>query len=666
MRMVNYTRLEGSIMGYLQYVNVKQGTFSEHRFSNGNTLPLVQLPFAMTGFAPQTEDHGGWFYHPASRSVEGIRLTHQPSPWIADYGTFLLTPQTDAIFDTPSRAWSGYRPSEAILSPHYLRVRFLRARTDFELTPTERGCKLRLRYPQGRTPILSLFPVFGNYTFRVDYDENCAYATSDGARGDFHKDFKTYLVLRFSVPIDREKTVCGDTFLHIAFRDTAVEADAATSYVSFEQAKANCDAECAGVTFDEQREKAAQIWEEYLSRIEIEPTDERQMRTFYSCMYRTGLFPHKAYELQDGKPVHYCPFDGTVRPGVRYTDNGFWDTYRTEYPLLARIARKEYAEMLEGFIADYVDGGWLPRWPSIGERGCMPSTLIDAVIADAAVKGIIGGTLLETALEGMLKHANNDAPNEDLGRQGASAYLKYGYVPKDLVTRDSVNLTLDAAYGDFCIAQVAHVLGKTDIEAAYRKRALNYKNLFDAETGFMRGKKTDGTFDASFDPFDWGGDYTEGSAWQSSFAVPHDVDGLSVLYGGREKLIGKLDELFSTQPYYNVGGYGCEIHEMTEMAAADFGQCAISNQPSFHLPYLFAALGEPEKTAYWVRRLCEEAFSDADDGFPGDEDNGSTAAWYILSTLGIYDVCPGKNETIRIPMLCKGAKILGRDVREVI
>lgn len=652
-------------MGYLQYVNIKQGTFSEHRFSNGNTLPLTQLPFAMAGFAPQTEDRGGWFYHPASHALEGVRLTHQPSPWIGDYGAFLLTPQTGALKHTPARAWSGYRPADAVLTPNYLKVHFLRARTDFELTPTVRGCKLRLSYPSDRTPYLSVFPVYGNYTFRVDYDKNCVYVTSDGARGDFHVDFKAYLVMRFSVPIDREKTVCGDTYLHVAFSSPNVEADAATSYVGFDQAAANCADECACVSFDAQRAKGESIWEEYLSRIEIEPTDEKQMRTFYSCLYRTGLFPHKAYEMRDGKPIHYCPFDGSVRAGVRYTDNGFWDTYRTEYPLLARIARKEYAEMLEGFVTDYRDGGWLPRWPSIGERGCMPSTLIDAVIADAAVKGIADPALLETALEGMLNHANHDAPNEDLGRQGAGAYLQYGYVPKDVVRSDSVNLTLDAAYGDFCIAQVAHVLGKTELEAKYRKRALNYRNLFDAETGFMRGKKSDGTFDDAFDPFDWGGDYTEGSAWQSSFAVPHDVDGLAALYGGRDKLIEKLDELFSTPPLYNIGGYGCEIHEMTEMAAVDFGQCAISNQPSFHLPYLFAALGAPEKTAYWVRKLCAEAFSAEDDGFPGDEDNGTTAAWYVLSTLGIYDICPGKNELIRIPMLCRRAKILGRDIAQV-
>lgn len=420
---------------------------------------------------------------------------------------------------------------------------------------------------------------------------------------------------------------------------------------------------CEGKSFNELRSKGNDIWNEYLSRIEIDPVDEKQMKTFYSCMYRTGLFPHKAYEIdKDGNKLHYCPFGGSTKNGVRYTDNGFWDTYRTEFPLFAMIAKKEYAEMLEGFIVDYKEGGWLPRWPSIGERGCMPSTLLDAIIADAAVKGIIGGELLETALEGMLRHANHDSHHPDLGRTGAEAYVKYGYVPADIIDNNCVNLTLDAAYGDYCIAQVAKVLGRNEIVDEYMKRSKNYKNLFDPESGFMRAKTTDGKFKEPFDCFDWADEYTEGSAWQSSFSVPHDIDGLAELYGGKDKLIEKLDELFATPPIYCTSGYGSEIHEMAEMAAVDFGQCAISNQPSFHLPYLFAALGEKGKSEYWVKKLCEEAFSYTDDGFPGDEDNGATAAWYVLSTLGIYDICPGKNEYIKIKKLCKSAKILGKEI----
>ena len=654
-------------MKYLPLVNIKQGTKSTHRYSNGNTLPLVQLPFAMCGFSAQTEYRGGWFYHPSERSLEGVRLTHQPSPWINDYGTFLFTPQTDRVYDNFNHAWSGYRPEEAIMRPDYMKLRFLRSKTDFELTPCVRGCKIRLTYPEGRVPYFSLLPVKGNYFYEVDYELNAVKGWTDGQSGTPTVNFKNYIIVKFDKPINKEKTYFGEAengskeaCVHIAFDDTVINADVASSYISYEQALENMKQDCLGKSFDDVQKEAEALWEEYLSRIEIETDCEKQLKTFYSCMYRTGLFPHKAYEVTgEGKKVHYCPSDGKVYDGVRYTDNGFWDTYRSEFPLLDLIGREEYAEMLEGFIVDYKEGGWLPRWPSIGERGCMPSTLLDAVIADAAVKGIIGGELLETALEGMLNHANNDAPDEDYGREGASEYVKLGYVPKDKFG-DNVNLTLDAAYGDFCIAQVAKILGRDDLVDEYMARSKNYKNLFDPEKGFMRGKNSDGTFTEPFDPYDWGGDYTEGSAWQSSFAVPHDFEGLCELYGGKDKLIAKLDELFNAKPDYNIGGYRVEIHEMTEMASVDFGQCAISNQPSFHIPYIYAHLGETEKTEYWVKRLCEEAFSFEDDGFPGDEDNGATASWYILSTLGIYDICPGKNEYIRIKKLVKSAKILGK------
>lgn len=651
-------------MDYLKYVNIKQGTSSVRRFSNGNTLPLVQLPFAMTGYSVQTEDDGGWFYHPSHRSLEGIRLTHQPSPWISDYGTFLFTPQTGEIRDKSSSAWSGYRPENAVLTPSYMKLRFLRSRTDFELTPAQRSCKIRLTYPDGITPYFSVFPVFGNYTFDFDFENNRLFCTTDGARGAFRKNFKTYCVVRFKSKINPEKSYKKDgEFIHAAFYDSHIEADIASSYISFEQAIENMQQDCSKKSFDELHEEGKSVWNEYLSRIEIDPIDEKQMKTFYSCMYRTGLFPHKAYEISNsGQKLHYCPFDGKIKNGIRYTDNGFWDTYRTEFPLFALIAKKEYAEMLEGFIIDYTEGGWLPRWPSIGERGCMPSTLLDAVIADAAVKGIISGRLLETAFEGMLHHANFDSHHPDLGRTGAEAYVKYGYVPFDIVENNCVNLTLDAAYGDFCIAQIAEILGKKDIHAEYMKRSENYKNLFDSSSGFMRAKDSNGNFKEPFDCFDWSDEYTEGSAWQSSFAVPHDIDGLAELYGGKAELIAKLDKLFATPPVYRTSGYGSEIHEMSEMAAADFGQCAISNQPSFHIPYMFAALGNKEKTEYWVKRLCDEAFSYTDDGFPGDEDNGATAAWYILSVLGIYDICPGKNEYIRINKLCKKAKIFGKEI----
>ena len=646
-------------MKYCSFVNTKQGSKSTHRYSNGNTLPLVQLPFGMASFAPQTESDKRWYYHPDSRSLEGIRLTHQPSPWIADYGAFVLMPQNKKLGASGDSRWSGYRPEDAVLTPYYLKTRFLRSKSDFELTPTERGACVKITFDEDGDNYLSVLPVTGWYSFRLD--GNTLYASTNMHMSGEAVKFKSYLVIRFpenSVDPDGTLTSCGKGFkkakkahgigrgIHIKLNNKATEIKLAISYISFEQALKNLDSELSGKSFSEIENAAEEKWEECLSRIRIESDDEKLIKTFYSCMYRAFLYPHKCYEYADGKPVHYCPHDGSVHGGVRYTDNGFWDTYRTVYPLFSLIAKDELREMLKAFINEYRESGWLPRWLSIGECGCMPSTLIDAVICDGAVKGFIDKADLETALEGMIHHSEKNSGKRNFGRNGAEIYCKLGYVPYD-EEKESVNLTLDAAYGDWCIAEIAKILGKTDTEAKYRKRALNYRNLFDKETGFMRAKNKKGEFRPDFTPFGWGRDYTEGSAWQTSFAVPHDIEGLAELYGGREKLIEKIDELFAAPPEYEVIGYGSEIHEMTEMAAVDFGQCAISNQPSFHIPYIYSALGDVEKTAYWVKKLCDNAFSYENDGFPGDEDNGTTAAWFIFSVLGLYPFCPGKPEFVK-------------------
>lgn len=648
-------------MSKLELVNIKQGTKSVPRFSQGNTLPLVQRPFGMAAFAPQTERNGSWFFHPDSHSLEGIRLTHQPSPWIDDYGTVLMTPQNDVVASSAGGAWGGYRPKEAVMTPSYMKLRFLRSMCDFELTPTERGAVCRLSFDFDRPSYLSLLPLKGKYSYKVVPEKNEIIGTTDGHSQDIAENFKMYFVLRFADgDVDFEKTRISEndtdrTFIHIALTKKNIEFSLGTSYISEELAENTIERECA--SFDTVKTENDSIWEEHLSRIEAEFDDENVKKTFYTCFWRTFLFPHKCYEYdKDGQIVHYTPIDGSIHKGVRYTDNGFWDTYRTVYPLFTMTAREEFAEMLEGFVNDYRECGWLPRWISLGEVGCMPSTLIDAVIATAVVNNIGDRKLWEDALEGMLNHANHNAPMPRFGRNGAELYCKYGYVPRDEF-RESVNLTLDAAYGDWCISVVAKALGRDDIVSEYEKRAKNYANLFDKESGFMRGRDKDGNMADNFDPIRWGGEYTEASAWQTTFAVPHDFEGLASLMGGRDKLSEKLDEFFATKPDYRVHGYGGEIHEMTEMAAVDYGQCAISNQPSFHIPYIYAYIGETEKARYWVHKMALEAFSYEDDGFPGDEDNGTTAAWYVFACLGMYPLCPGKREFVKIPPIAKSYKI---------
>lgn len=654
-------------MKYLPYVNVKMGTKSHPRRSYGNTLPLTQIPFGMASFCLQTEVKRAWFYQPDHEFAEGIRLTHQFSPWVGDYGAFLMMPQNDVVANTGDGAWSGIRKNMTEEKPDYLKVHFLRSNCSFELTPTERGGAIRLTFADDRPSFLSLLPVLGHYSYRIDPETSTVYGVTDGHSLSRAENFHTYIAIRFlDDSMDTARTYTSgegeSACIHIGVQKRVVEARMGISYISEEFASAALERECARLSFDELRTLAESNWEEKLSRIEIEATSETQMKTFYSCLYRTFLFPRKAYELnKEGMPVHYVPFDGSVKPGVRYTDNCFWDTYRTLYPLFTLIAREEFAEILEGFVTDYADGGWLPRCTSMGEVGCMPSTLFDAVVAEAAVNGIGSKDLLEKALEGMLYHATHEAEDSRYGRSGAYSFLRYGYVPKN-EHRESVNLTQDFAYGDWCISTVAEILGKHDIAQEYKTHAHYYKNLFDSATGFMRGKDENGNITDDFDPCIWGGDYTEGSAWQNSFAVPHDIDGLAELYGGKENLRAKLDELFATPPRYRVMGYGFEIHEMTEMALVDFGQMAISNQPSFHIPFIYAALGEVEKTEYWVKRLTEEVFFPTDDGFPGDEDTGTTSAWYILSVLGMYRLCPGKDEWIKFKPTVGKAKILGIEI----
>lgn len=651
-------------MNYIKYVNIKQGTKSVKRFSNGNTLPLVQRPFGFASFAPQTQSgRGSWFYHPDDRSFEGIRLTHQPSPWIWDHSAIVICPQSEEPYMDADMRWSGFSPDKTVLMPHYMKYYLTRQRASFELTPTEYGAYMRLEFNNNFNNYLSVLPVQGLCGYEFDKQKNRLYCFTDCNELDgYDKGLaRAYFVFDFGEDvIDADKTLTenrkekklgtktdgDDAGIHLFLNSRKLTFQMASSYISYEQAEYNLERDKFVGDFDSLVAENEKIWNSYLSRVEIQ-ADEDKMKTFYSCMYRVFLFPHKAYEIdKEGKPVHYSPAADCVKPGVRYTDNGFWDTYRTFYPLLSIIAKDECAEMLEGFIVDYQDGGWLPCWTAMDAKKCMPSTMIDAVIADAAVKGIISGDLLEKAFEGMEKHANNASPIPAYGREGCEDYLKLGYVPSDKY-RENVNLTLDAAYCDYCLGVVAEILGKKETAKKYFARSENYKNIFDKETGFMRGKRTDGTFEPDFDPTMWGRDYTEAAAWQTTFAVQHDFEGLAELYGGKDKLIEKLDEFFAAPVEYRVGGYKFEIHEMTELSAGNWGQCAISNQPSFHIPFIYAYFGETEKTNYWIKRICEEGFSWQDDGFPGDEDNGTMAAWYIFASLGMYPICPGKNELVK-------------------
>ena len=650
------------MIDYTSYVNIKQGTFSEYKCSYGNTLPLVTRPFGMNAFALQTRGSGsGWFYHPTSMQAEGIRLTHQPSPWIGDYGQLIFMPQTGKVIIHEDSRTSSFR--EIAMDPASLEIYFKRYRAKMCVAPTERCAMITTTWDVSETPRFAVLPsdCETSVALNPETGELSGYVSAhgDGARDDF----KMYFYIKFDRPVNVEETwitkregkresgLTGSgrgVGINIAFDLPAGEelkAVLGTSYLSVELAKESTIREVGEKTFDEIKGATRAQWNELLSKIEITDTEER-MKTFYSCFYRCFLYPRAFFEYdKNGKPVYYCTKDGSMKEGIMYTDNGFWDTYRSLFPLFTLLIPDKMKEMLEGFFNFYKDEGWLPKWLSPGERGMMPGTLIDAVLADAGVKGILTDEQMKLALDGMRKNAEESSGTPLHGRIGVQDYKEKGYVPCDKY-HESVNNSLDAYYCDYCIARLAEKMGLSELAEKYDARSKNYRLLYDESVGFIHGRKDDGSWKENVSPFSWGSEYCEGGAWQNGFSVFHDVEGLAALYGGKEGFAAKLDELFATPPIYEIGTYYTEIHEMTEMARADFGQCAISNQPSFHVPYLYAMIGYPEKTAHWVNRMISEGFSSDAKGFPGDEDNGSMGAWYVFSVLGMYPVCPGDAEYV--------------------
>ncbi len=628
-------------------INTRHATANTGSFSHGNCLPYTGLPWGMNYFAASTGDgRGSWWFHPEDRTFEGYRLTHQPSPWMGDFSHFTMTPVAGFLPETS--LWhtiSSYRPNEALMTPVQIELTQLRYQIDSRLIPSMYGGVLEMTFNNSAVHDNGLMlHLPGKYELTALSETELAFSVVNFA-GCEDKDFKFYVVMAFdnAVKIDDDLTATNG-HVRIDFGDFQKQTVRfGTSFISSEQAKLNLSREQNWQVSD-YLENAEKAWNEQLSKIEIKHHNAKQVSTFYHNLYRTFLFPQTFYEFdQKGEKIHYDTFDKSVKSGPLYTNNGFWDTFRTVYPLYSLIAADKYADMLEGFLNSYLETGFLPKWLSPDERGLMPGTLIDAVIADAAVKGI-RPDLMPEFLTAMKKAATVQSENENYGRRGTADYLKLGYVP--LTHHESVNHTLDYAFSDYCISCVAQVVGAYDDAELYAKQAENYKNIFDKTTGFMRAKDENGIFRPDFLDIRWGRDYAEGSAWQTSWSVFQDFAGLVDLHGSSAAFEQKLIELCNQRPHFNVEGYGFEIHEMSEMAALEFGQVAISNQPNFHYPYLFSYIGKPWMAQPLIKNLLTQVFDDTPNGYPGDEDNGTMAAWYTFSSLGFYPVTAGSSEYV--------------------
>lgn len=648
-------------MKFLDYVNIRMGTDTTPLFSNGNTLPMTSLPFGMNNFLVETRGHNPLeIFNATDRVTTGIRLTHCSNRWLGDYGFLTFMPRSES-----SKAGicspSSFVPEKTEMNPHEINVDFQIQRAKVSLTPAQRSAIVKVHYYDAHGCRSMLLKLFCGAEISVN-DDGIVTGKVCNHFNEVPENFGIYFAISFDKKIDVENTAfythhgqrldaVKEAFADNIFADIALcgapddfEMRIATSFISTEQARQNLK-ELDGKTYDDVKSAAIEKWEEILHRIEIE-AEEEVKKTFYSCLYRMFLFPRNMceYDKNDAQK-HYSPADGKIYDGPLYSDNGFWDTYKTVYPLYSIIASDEYRDMCDGFLNFYKESGWLPRWMDPGAVDCMPGTSIDNLFADAVEKGVVTDkATIELMLESMLRHATTESPEPKYGREGIADYIKYHYVTRD--HRESVNKTQDYAYGDFSIAKIAEHLGKDDLAKEFYGRSLYYRNIFNTEKTFMLSRDKDGNERDDWTQFDWGGDYTEGGPWQNSFAVFHDFAGLAEMMGGKDKMIEKMDKLFDTPPLFNGCGYGGLIHEMSEMASVDFGQCALSNQPSFHIPYIYSYMGAPEKTAYWVRKACKELFNSGYRGYPGDEDNGSTSGWYVFSALGFYPVCPSVAEYV--------------------
>lgn len=648
----------------VDYVSTLVGTHSSYKLSTGNTYPAIALPWGMNFWTPQTGKMGdGWAYTYDADRIRGFKETHQPSPWINDYGQVALMPVTGApVFDEDKRAsWFSHKAETA--TPYYYKVYLADHDVTTEITPTERAAYFRFTFPDSEHSYVVVDGFDQGSYMKVIPSENKIVGYTTKNSGGVPENFKNYFVMEFSKPFTYTATVSDSTIdtsklevktdhagAIVGFatrRGEQVLVRVASSFISPEQAEANLK-ELGQRSFEEVKQAGRQRWNEVLGRIEVKDDNLDNLRTFYSCLYRSVLFPRSFYEIgADGKPVHYSPYNGQVLPGYMFTDTGFWDTFRCLFPLLNLLYPSVNEKIQAGLVCAYNESGFLPEWASPGHRGCMVGNNSASVVADAYLKGLRGYDI-ETLWKAVVHGANSVHPTvSSTGRLGYEYYNKLGYVPYDVKINESAARTLEYAYDDWCIYQLGLKLGKSKKELKpFARRALNYRNLFDKTHKLMRGRNQDGSFQSPFNPLKWGDAFTEGNSWHYTWSVFHDPQGLIDLMGGREMFCHMLDSVFSVPPVFDESYYGQVIHEIREMQIMNMGNYAHGNQPIQHMIYLYDYAGQPWKAQYWLRQVMDRMYNAQPDGYCGDEDNGQTSAWYVFSALGFYPVCPGTDQYV--------------------
>ena len=648
----------------VDYVSTLVGTQSSYAISTGNTYPAVCMPWGMNFWTPQTGKMGdGWTYTYTADKLRGFKQTHQPSPWINDYGQFTIMPETGEapIFDEEKRA-SWFSHKAEVATPYYYRAYLADYDVVTELAPTERAAIMRITFPDSKSYVVVDAFDKGSYVKIMPKERMIVGYTTKNSGGVPHN-FKNYFVMKFdkdftytaavadghinTADVKAECNHAGGIVGFKTIRGEQVNVRIASSFISEEQALENLK-ELGSDSFDEVKARGRNTWNDVLGRIEVKSDDIDHLRTFYSCLYRSVLFPRSFYEKNaKGEIVHYSPYNGEVLPGYMFTDTGFWDTFRCLFPLLNVMYPSMNEKMQAGLVNAYKESGFLPEWASPGHRGCMVGNNSASIVADAYLCGLKNYDA-ETLWQAVVHGASAVHPTvSSTGRLGYEYYNKLGYVPYDVKINENVARTLEYAYNDWCIYEFGKALGKSKKELEpFRKRAFNYRNVFDSETKLMRGRLKNGKFQSPFSPLKWGDAFTEGNAWHYTWSVFHDPAGLIQLMGGKQTFNNMLDSVFNVPPLFDDSYYGSVIHEIREMQIMNMGNYAHGNQPVQHMIYLYGYSGEPWKTQYWIRQTMQRMYNANPDGYCGDEDNGQTSAWYVFSAMGFYPVCPGAGEYV--------------------
>ena len=642
-------------------VNPLTGTLSKFELSTGNNYPVIALPWGMNFWTPQTGKNGdGWQYTYTADKIRGFKQTHQPSPWMNDYGMFSLMPITgEAVFDEEKRA-SWFSHKAEIAKPYYYRVYLADYDITTEIAPTERAAMFRFTFPQEEMSYVVLDAYDRGSYVQIQPEKNRIVGYTTRNSGGVTKDFKNWFIIDFGsrsfdytsvtdskeIFTDRKELKDNHTGAIVGFRTghrDVITARVASSFISLEQAERNLN-ELGKKSFDEIASDGRKIWNDVLGRIQVEGGSEEQMRTFYSCLWRSLHFPRRFYEIDGkGSPIHYSPYNGQILPGYLFADTGVWDTFRCLFPFLNLVYPSMNEQMQAGLVNAYLESGYLPEWSSPGHRDCMIGQNSASVVADAYIKGIRVANqdkLWDAVTYGAHHHLDRSAS----GRVGHDYYDRLGYVPCNVGIGQNVARTLEYAYNDWSIYTLGKAMGKSEAELApYKKAALNYANVYNPARKLMCGREEQGAFNADFVPENWSGEFCEGNSWHWSFCVFHDPAGLSKLMGGRDEMTEMMDSVFVLPSYLGLRSRGM-IHEMREMQVMDMGQYAHGNQPIQHMVYLYNWTGQPWKAQYWTREIMDKLYNPNADAYCGDEDNGQTSAWYVFSAMGFYPVCPGTKQ----------------------